>query len=89
MNNAKKVPLRKCVACNERKEKKELIRLVVFEDKIIVDKTLKLNGRGAYICKDAKCVNKAKKSRIIDRSLEIKTTDDLYDSILKELESEQ
>ena len=83
----KKIPLRKCVSCNERKEKKELIRIVVSENAAIIDKTLKMNGRGAYICKDEKCILNAKKRKSLDRSLEIKVTDDFYDALIKELQN--
>ena len=83
----KKVPLRKCVSCNERKEKKELIRIVVSENTVVIDKTLKMNGRGAYICKDEKCIINAKKRMSLDRSLEVKVSDEFYDSLIKELQN--
>ena len=61
----KKIPLRKCVSCNERKEKKELIRIVVSEGTPVLDKTSKLNGRGAYLCRDEKCIRNAQKRKAI------------------------
>ncbi len=83
----KKVPLRKCVSCNERKEKKELIRIVVADGAPVIDKTLKMNGRGAYLCKDEKCILNSKKKKSLDRSLEIKISDQFYDLLIKELQN--
>ena len=52
----KKIPLRKCVACNEMKEKKEMIRVIKTpENEIMLDATGRKNGRGAYICADPGC----------------------------------
>ena len=89
MQKTKKVPLRKCVSCNERKEKRELVRIVVSDGALVIDKTSKMNGRGAYLCKDEKCVINAKKRKSIDRSLEVSAPDDFYDLLLKEIESGQ
>lgn len=82
----KKVPLRKCVSCNERKEKKELIRIVVADGSAVLDKTLRMNGRGAYVCRDEKCILNAKKRKSLDKSLDIKVPDDFYELLIKELE---
>ena len=61
----KKIPMRKCVGCQEMKEKKSLIRVVkTAEGDIILDDTGKKNGRGAYICKSLECFKKAKKTKI-------------------------
>lgn len=60
----KKIPMRKCVGCQEMKEKKSLIRVVkTAEGDIILDDTGKKNGRGAYICKSLECFKKAKRQR--------------------------
>lgn len=60
----KKIPMRKCVGCQEMKEKKSLIRVVkTAEGDIILDDTGKKNGRGAYICKSLECFKKAKKDK--------------------------
>ena len=60
----KKIPMRKCVGCQEMKEKKSLIRVVkTAEGDIILDDTGKKNGRGAYICKSLECFKKAKKTK--------------------------
>ena len=89
MQKTKKVPLRKCVSCNERKEKRELVRIVVSDGILVIDKTSKINGRGAYLCKDEKCILNAKKRKSIDRSLEVSVPDEFYDLLSKEIESGQ
>ena len=64
MQKTKKVPQRKCIACQERDSKKGLIRIVKNkEGQIFLDPIGKANGRGAYICKDAECLKKAIKSK--------------------------
>ncbi len=82
----KKVPLRKCVGCNEMKPKKELIRVLKTEnDEITIDLTGKKNGRGAYICHCEECLNKAIKTKGIDRSLKVTLSQDVYEKLKKEL----
>ena len=67
----KKIPQRTCLGCNEAKPKNELIRIVKQSDgKIFVDKTGKAEGRGAYICNDVECLEKAIKSKRLSRSFE-------------------
>lgn len=87
MQKIKKIPLRKCVSCNERKEKKELVRIVALGGEAIIDKTSRMNGRGAYLCKDEKCISNAKKRKSLDRCLEVKTSDELYELLIKELQN--
>ncbi|MFY9393287.1 MAG: YlxR family protein [Halanaerobiales bacterium] len=69
----KKVPIRKCVGCDERKSKYDLIRIVYNkdDDSISIDRRGKAPGRGAYICPDVECLKKARKSNKIARSLKI------------------
>ena len=86
MQKTKKIPLRKCVSCNERKEKKELVRIVASEAGPVIDTTQKMNGRGAYLCKDEKCIMNAQKRKSLDRALEIKVTDDFYELLKRELQ---
>ena len=82
----KKVPMRQCTGCNERKEKKELIRIIKTpEDTIEVDFGGKKNGRGAYICPNPECLKKAKKSKGLERSLKISIPAEIYDSLEKEM----
>lgn len=66
----KKIPSRICVGCGEAKEKRSMIRIVKnAEDMIRLDETGKMNGRGAYICKNAACLERAIKSKGLERSL--------------------
>ena len=66
----KKIPMRKCVGCQEMKEKKSLIRVVkTAEGDIILDDTGKKNGRGAYICKSLECFKKAKKTKALVKAI--------------------
>lgn len=78
----KKIPLRKCVACNENKSKKELIRIVKDkEQNIYVDLTGKMNGRGAYICSNRKCLEKAKKDKKLNKALGMEIPEEVYDKL--------
>ncbi len=82
----KKIPLRKCTGCNEMKPKKELIRVLkTTEEEIVLDKTGKKNGRGAYLCNSLECFNKARKTRGLERSLQVKIPDEIYETLEKEL----
>lgn len=66
----KKIPLRKCLGCEENKNKKELVRIVKTpENEVLIDLTGKVNGRGAYICNNKECFKKAVKSNRISKSL--------------------
>ena len=82
----KKIPLRKCTGCGEMKPKKELIRVLkTTESEIVLDKTGKKNGRGAYLCNSPECFKAARKSRGLERSLQIKIPDEIYEILEKEL----
>ncbi len=83
----KKIPLRTCVITKESLPKKELIRIVRTPEQIVkVDETGKCNGRGAYIKKDLLVLEKAKKSKILERKLECKIEDSVYEEIRKIIE---
>lgn len=78
----KKIPQRTCMGCNEKKDKNELIRIIKNKDnEIFVDKTRKMEGRGAYICNDIKCLEKVIKSKRLERVLEINISDEIYESL--------
>ena len=63
ISKQRKVPERQCLGCNEHKPKRELLRVVrTPEGEIVLDFTGKRSGRGAYICRDVKCLKKARKS---------------------------
>lgn len=83
---AKQIPLRQCIGCREMKMKTELVRVIKTpDDQVCLDKTGKMNGRGAYICHNKECFEKAVKSKGIERSLKIAIPDYIYQSIGKEL----
>ena len=78
----KKIPARRCVACNEQKEKNNLLRIVrTPEGNIEIDQTGKKNGRGAYICKNIDCLNKVIKSKRLEKNLDISIDNDFYEEI--------
>ena len=71
----KKIPLRMCLGCNEMKPKRELIRVVKNKDgELFVDLTGKLNGRGAYICKNRECFSKARPLRSLAAAIPLPRT---------------
>ncbi len=83
----KKVPERKCLGCNERRPKSELIRVVRLKDgSVVLDKTGKASGRGAYICPDIKCYNKARKAKRFETNLEIAIPENIYDALAAQLQ---
>ena len=78
----KKPILRRCISCREQKNKNELIRIVKpKEENLQIDLTGKKNGRGAYICKDEQCLNKAIKSKVLERTFECEIKKDFYESL--------
>lgn len=79
----KKVPMRMCVVTREKLPKKELLRIVRFEDTVKPDITGKLNGKGCYLKKDKEVVMKAKQTKALDRALEVTINDEVYEEILK------
>lgn len=86
MSQTKKVPLRKCTGCNEVKNKKDMIRVIRDkEGNISMDATGRKNGRGAYICPDAKCLEKAMKSKGLERTLKAKVPEEVYEQLKAEL----
>ena len=83
----KKIPQRQCMGCRERKAKRELIRIVRCTDgEVQLDFGGKMNGRGAYICPNADCLKKVRRSRALDRSLEVTIPEEVYDRLEKEME---
>ena len=88
MKKEKKVPQRKCIVCQDRENKRELMRIVKNKDgEIFIDLTGKANGRGAYICKCSECLKKAIKSKALNRAFKIEVPDEVYEKLLLELES--
>ena len=86
MQKPRKIPQRQCVGCRTMKDKKALIRVVKTpEDEIVLDLTGKKSGRGAYVCPQAECLKKARKSRALERAFETAIPAEVYDSMEKEL----
>lgn len=84
----KKIPMRQCMGCNEHKPKLELLRVVRSpEGETSLDFTGKKSGRGAYVCKDVKCLQRARKSRRLERALECEISEAVYNRMEQELES--
>ena len=78
----KKIPMRTCLITGEKLEKKDLIRVVrTPEGEVVVDTTGKTNGRGAYLKKDIEVINKAQKSKILNKKLEVEVPDSIYDEL--------
>lgn len=78
----KQIPQRTCMGCNTKKDKKELIRIVKSKDgKISIDRTGKMEGRGAYICDNQKCLEKVIKSKRINNIFEIDISKEIYESL--------
>ncbi len=82
----KKIPMRTCVVTREKCEKKDLLRVVrTPSGEVIVDDTLKANGRGAYLKKDKNVIEKAKSSKILEKHLEVQISDEIYEELLNKI----
>ena len=87
MGTVKKIPMRKCVGCGEMKNKKEMLRVLKTPENVVVlDDTGRKNGRGAYLCFQKECLEKAEKNKGIERSLKMPNSPDLYESLKKEFD---
>ena len=87
MTKVKKIPMRKCIGCGESKPKQELIRVVKDKDgNIFLDKTGRQNGRGAYICFNKECLEKAIKTKALNRAFQMEVTKETYDNLLDSIE---
>ena len=85
----KKIPQRQCMGCRERKEKREMIRVVRSpEGNVSLDFGGKLNGRGAYLCPNPECLKRAIRSKALDRSLEVTIPEEVYARLEKEMEAQ-
>ena len=84
----KKIPMRQCLGCREHKPKRELDRVVRSpEGEVSLDLTGKLNGRGAYLCRSASCLQKAVRSRALERAFSAQVPEDVIARLEKELVS--
>lgn len=83
----KKTPMRTCLGCNAMKPKNELVRIVRGTDGTVsLDLTGKAQGRGAYICRDAECLKKVRKSRRIERTLGVTVDESVWNEMSDRLE---
>ena len=81
----KKIPMRLCIGCGEMKTKSELMRVLkTNEDTFLLDVTGKKNGRGAYLCKNQSCLDKAIKTKGLERSFKMSIPQEVYTSIIEE-----
>lgn len=78
----KNIPQRTCIGCNIKKDKKEFIRIVKDnQNNISIDKTGKANGRGAYICDNIDCLEKAIKSKRIEKNFKMSIDESVYKNL--------
>ena len=84
----KHVPMRMCNGCGEMKSKKELVRVVKStEGEISLDLTGKKAGRGAYICSNLECLQKARKARRLEKAFSARIPDEIYDEMEQQLKN--
>lgn len=83
-------PLRQCTGCGEMRPKKELVRIVKTpEGTVLLDRSGKVNGRGAYVCKSAECYKKAVKARRLEKAFSMQIPEVVSEQIIKEIESDE
>ena len=85
----KKIPQRQCMGCRERKNKRDMLRVVrQTNGEVSLDFGGKVNGRGAYVCPNVECLKKARKSRALERCLEVEIPQEVYDRMEREMEAQ-
>lgn len=88
MGTTRKIPMRKCVGCQEMKSKKEMLRILkTAENEFVLDATGRKNGRGAYLCFSKECLEKARKNKGLERSFKQTIPKEVYENLEKELEN--
>ena len=88
MSITKKIPMRKCVGCQQMKNKKELLRILkTAENEFVLDATGRKNGRGAYLCRSGECLKKARRNKGLERSFKVSIPNEVYESLEKEFEN--
>ena len=86
----KKVPMRQCLGCREMKEKKSLVRVVKSpEGEVSLDFVGKKPGRGAYVCYDTECLNRAIKTRALSRAFKMQVPDDIVEELNARISEER
>ncbi|MBS5214510.1 MAG: YlxR family protein [Eubacteriales bacterium] len=87
MGQVKKVPMRKCIGCQEMKNKKEMMRVLKTpEGEIVIDLTGRKNGRGAYLCFSKECLEKSMKNKGLERSLKTTIPASVYENLKEEID---
>ena len=82
MKKTRKIPQRKCIVCGNLKDKNDLLRIVKNkEEGILIDESGKVNGRGAYVCKNDTCIKGLKKSNKLNQAFKMKIDDDIYEEL--------
>ncbi len=82
----KKIPMRMCVGCREMRPKKEMVRIVRNQEGVVsLDPVGKAPGRGAYICQSAECLERARKTKALERAFEQKIDSGIYEKLASEL----
>lgn len=77
----KKIPIRTCIVTKESYPKQELIRVVKYNNEVVVDKTNRMNGRGAYLKKDKEVFELARKKKLLERSLGVEIKESIYEEL--------
>ena len=86
MNKPKKIPMRKCLATGTQHPKGEMFRVVrTPEGDVVIDLTGKVRGHGAYVSKDKKVIEMARKKKTLNRALEIEVPEKIYDELIEKL----
>ena len=86
----KKIPMRMCTGCGQMKPKRELVRVVKSQaGDVSLDLTGKKAGRGAYICRDKECLQKARKARRLEKAFSCRIPDEIYDKMEEELQDSE
>ena len=82
MKKTRRIPQRKCIVCGNLKDKNDLLRIVNNkEEGILIDESGKVNGRGAYVCKNTECLKGLKKSNKLNQAFKMKVDDKIYEEI--------
>ena len=82
----KKIPMRQCIGCGLMKEKKQMIRVVrTPEGEMTLDRSGRMNGRGAYICPSRECLEKAIRNRSLNRSFRAEVSAEVTDRLRQEI----
>ncbi len=86
MAGVRKLPVRQCTGCGEKKSKLEMLRVIrTAENEILLDATGRKNGRGAYLCRNPECLARARKTKALERSLKVAIPQEIYESLEKEM----